>query len=312
MKKTLLLTLSFLIMGLAFASPNIQGDFSLNGNLNFDENFDTTITNDATINLFLLSKSNNVKYTIKNSTIIDSNESISNEIEQAYLLFRVPYKDNYLTFNFGKTPLDIGGDWIYNSGTPFTKNPWIASIKTKLYQREDFSSLNLEFIAKLPIQDDDKKIGARFTYDVNNKYFGTFETTFLTDKTESILCGGFNGTLFFDYGIYGKTDLQNINNFEMSLYLLKITSSSSFKFKMAYFNVINSLNILPTLSYNINSKATISFGLNTKITTNSYSLELTPLSIFSYNIVQGLDFQTQYSYSKDTNNNIKMSITHKF
>lgn len=312
MKKILLLTLSFLIMGFAFASPNIQGDFSLNGNINFDNNFETTFTNDATLNLFLLSKSNNVKYTIKNNIKIDSNEDISNEIEQAYLQFRIPYKDNYLTFNMGKTPLDIGGDWVYNSGTPFTNNPWIASIKTKLYQREDFSSLNLEFIAKLPIQDVDKKIGARFTYDVNNIYFGTFETTFLTDKTESILCGGFNGTLFFDYGIYGKTDLQDINNFEMSLYLLKITSVSIFKFEMAYFNVYNSLNILPTVAYNINSKATLSFGLNTKIATNNYSIELTPLSIFSYNIVQGLDFQTQYSYSKDTNNNITMTITHKF
>jgi len=321
MKKIFSLCFILLIMGSAFAEPSIQGDFSLNGNLFIDNSLDTNVSSNALINLYLSSKSNNVKYTIKNATTIASTTDVTNDIEQAYIQFRIPYKENYLIFTMGKTPLDIGSDGLINSGTPFyinyssfpsiiQTNPWIASMKVKLLQLPDFKSINMELILKLPVEDTDSKAGTRLTFDVNNKYFGTLEASFLSDLTQSILSGGINGTLFFDYGIYAKTDLQNVKNFEASLFLLKIISDYSFKFEALYNNSSKSLNLLPSLTMNINTKVSSAFILSTTYINKSFTLM--PMLSINLNIVQGLDAKVIYTYSKTIKHRLSASISHKF
>ncbi len=325
MKKiNLIILLSLILITKLFSAPTIKGDFSLLSSVSFDDNLNTTIMSSSELNILLNSKSNNVIYNVKDSLIFNNlplnQNDITNTIEQAYLKFRIPFKENYLIFNFGKTPLDIGGDWIFNSGTPFetinlatleeAPNPWIASVKHKLYQNENFESLNIELIAKLPVEDTDTKIGSRLSYDINNEYFGTLETSFLTDSVESILSGGYSGTLYFDYGIYGKVDLQDLNDFEASLYLLKLIDDYTFKFEALYDNEVNTYVFLPTLSYNIDSKSTISIALNSANINNDWTL--IPTVILNQNIVQGLDFTLNYLYSTMENHNISFTISHKF
>jgi hypothetical protein len=335
MKKIFLSIIALLIItNTIFATTTIKGDFSLSELVNIDDSFNTTNFSFANLNLFLNSSSNNVKYTVKGTVNyyydIITNPSqpkynTSFEISQAYLKFRIPFNNNYLTFNFGKTPLDIGGDWQFNSGTPFdttystslltntsdNNNPWIASAKTRLFDLKDFKSLNLELLFKFPFEDSDTKAGARITYDVNSASFGTFETSFLTDNSETILAGGFNGTLFFDYGLYAKNDLQDLNNFEASFYLLKIFSDYTFKFEGLYENEIDTYTILPSISYAINAKNSISFMAIT-IYNETTDWMLSPVISFTQNIVQGLDFNFVYSYSKATKNSLAFNITHKF
>jgi len=317
-------------MGSIFATTSIKGAYSLTGGLYLDSSFNTTETSSSSIDLYLLSRSNDVKYTIKSSldfyypstedgdTTVE--EYIQDSIEQAYLQFRVPYKENYLTFNFGKTPLDIGGDWLFNSGTPFdydktsifddVTNPWIASVKTKLFELEDFQSINLEVIAKLPIEDGDSKIGGRLTYDINNSNFGTLESSFLTNYSSSILSGGINGNYFFDYGIYGKIDLQDHSDFESSIYLLKIYPKITYKFEALYTNDDETLYLFPTISFTIDTKSSLSTALFT--TLNDGDFELSPYISYQFNILQGLDISATYFYSTDTEHLIFATITHKF
>lgn len=335
MKKISLIILSSLfLINCLYSSPSIKGDFSLNSYVNIDNNFDITMDSNAEINLFLNSSSNNVKYTIKNSTLLFYQASSApttapitsiNTFEQAYLKFRIPYKESYLIFNFGKTPLDIGGDWLFNSGTPFetystfdpstltlveAPNPWIASVKHKLFQNENFESLNIELIAKLPIEDDDSKIGGRLTYDINNNHFGTIETSLLTDKSESILSGGYSGTLYFDYGIYGKIDLQDIDDYEASFYLLKLIEDYTIKFEALYDNEASTYILLPSFSYNIDSKSTASLALNAARISDSWTL--IPTVSLNQNIVQGLDFTLNYYYTTVLKHTLGLTITHKF
>ena len=333
MKKIFLSIIALLIItNTIFATTTIKGDFSLSELVNIDDSFNTTNISFANLNLFLNSSSNNVKYTVKGSVNYNPTTLYNPKfnLEQAYLKFRIPFNNNYLTFNFGKTPLDIGGDWQFNSGTPFdttystslltntsdNNNPWIASAKTRLFDLKDFKSLNLELLFKFPFEDSDTKAGARITYDVNSASFGTFETSFLTDKSETILAGGFNGTLFFDYGLYAKTDLQDLKNFQASFYLLKLFSDYTFKFEGLYENEIDTLNIpqyifLPSISYAINAKNSISFMAVT-IYNETTDWMLSPVISFTQNIVQGLDFNFVYSYSKATKNSLAFNITHKF
>ncbi len=320
MKKIISLCLVLTIaMASSFSTTTIKGDFSLTGELYLDSDFNASESSTSTIDLFLLSKSNNVKYTIKNSTDITTDSEIENTIEQAYLQFRTPYKENYLTFSFGKIPLDIGGDWIFNSGTPFeydsksifdeVENPWIASVKTKLYETEDYKSINFEAIAKLPLEDGDSKVGGRLTYDINNDYFGTVETSFLTDYSSSILSGGFNGNYFFDYGIYAKTDLQEIEDFEASIYLLKLYPSFTYKFEALYTNDDQTLYLLPTVSYVIDNKSSLSASLYTTYSDGDF--DLNPYILYNFNILQGLDISAYYIYYSNTHN-LSATITHKF
>ncbi|MGD1821321.1 MAG: hypothetical protein ACPKM0_00985 [Pleomorphochaeta sp.] len=320
MKKLIsILFISILFINNIFSSPTIKGDFSLYSYLNFDNEFNSTLTSTSEINLYLNSSSNNVKYTLKDNILITT--STSNNIEQAYLKFRIPYKENYLIFNFGKIPLDIGGDWTFNSGTPFetyenlstleeADNPWIASINTKLYKNDNFQSLNFELIAKLPIEEDDAKIGGRLYYDINNEHFGTIETSFLTDYSESILCGGLNGTLYFDYGIYAKVDIQNPEDFETSIYLLKLIEDYTMKFEALYDNESTTFYILPTLSYNLSQKSVAYISLPSIYDTQSWTL--TPTIYLNQNIVQGLDFTLSYYYSESVNHTLAFSVTHNF
>lgn len=320
MKKiiSLCLVLTIAIASL-FATTTIKGDFSLTGELYLDSDFNISESSTSTIDLFLLSKSNNVKYTIKNSTDITTESDIENTIEQAYLQFRTPYKENYLTFSFGKIPLDIGGDWYFNSGTPFdydktsifdeVDNPWIASVKTKLYETEDYKSINFEAIAQLPLEDGDSKIGGRLTYDINDDYFGTVETSFLTDYSSSVLSGGFNGNYFFDYGIYAKADLQELDDFEASIYLLKIYPSFTYKVEALYTNDDETLYIFPTVSYIANSKTTLSASLFTTFIDGDFNFS--PYITYSFNILQGLDISAYYIYYSN-NHNLSATITHKF
>jgi len=319
-----LILINFIFIGSIFSTPTIKGDFTLSNSLNFDNNFDTTFSSSPELNLYLNSSSNNVKYTIKNSIkyLNDSElKNATNFVEQAYLKFRIPYKDNYLIFNFGKTPLDIGGDWVFNSGTPFNsyidyitltkaQNPWIASVKHKLYQNDKFQSLNLEIIAKLPVEYSDKKIGGRLTYDINNQKFGTLETSILTNKSESIISGGINGTLYFDYGIYGKIDLQEFNDFEGSIYLLKLIDDYTIKLEALYDNELPTYFFLSTLSYNLNPKTNINGNLKSIYANSQWTL--TPSIYLNQNIVQGLDSTLSYVYSKEKKHFISFSITHKF
>jgi len=322
MKKiSFIIICSLLFIANLQSSPSIKGDFSLLSNINIDDNFNTNITSSSELNFILNSKSNNIIYTVKDSLIFnDLTNDITNTIEQAYLKFRIPYKENYLIFNFGKTPLDIGGDWIFNSGTPFETidittlqekdNPWIASVKYKLYESENYESLNLELIAKLPVEDTDLKIGGRLSYEINNEYFGTLETSFLTDKTESIISGGYSGTLYFDYGIYGKVDLQDFHDYEASFYLLKLIEDYTLKFEALYDNEILTYILLPTFSYNLDSKSTTSISLNAANINNNWTFM--PTVSLNQNIVQGLDFTLNYLYSSTLNHNLSFTVSHKF
>lgn len=329
MKKIYFLLISSLFMSSIFATTTIKGETSLSSGLYFDSSFNTTDFSEASIDLYLLSKSNDVKYTIKSSldfiypstsNSTDISAYIQDTIEQAYLQFRVPYKENYLTFNFGKTPLDIGGDWVFNSGTPFNyektsifdevTNPWIASVKTKLFELKDFQSINLELIEKLPLEDGDTKIGGRLTYDINNSNFGTVETSFLTNTSSSILSGGFNGNYFFDYGIYGKIDLQNISDFESSIFLLKTYPEFTYRFEALYTNDDETLHLLPTISYAIDTKSNLSVSIYTTLIDEDF--ELSPYILYQFNILQGLDISAYYFYSSITNHLISATITHKF
>lgn len=327
MKKTISIILFTLIsISSIFSEPTIKGDFSLYSLLNINKDFDYLFNSASEINLFLNSSSNNVKYTIKESIYYDNGKNLVQDLEQAYLKFRIPYNDSFIVFNFGKTPLDIGGDWYFNSGTPFDtysnysslsltslpeiNNPWIASINTKLYENDNFERLNLELIAKLPVEDSDKKIGGRLYYDINNAKFGTIETSFLTNSSKSIISGGLNGTLFFDFGLYAKTDLQNLNNFEISLYLLKILENYTFKFEAMYNNNEKIFILLPTFSYNITSKSNIQ--INATSAYNNSSWTIVPTLSLNQNIVQGLDFILAYSYLNQNGHNLLFSVTHKF
>ena len=321
MKKVFFIFILSVFLSSIFATTTIKGEFSLSSSLTIDSDFNTTQESSSSIDLFLLSKSNNVKYTIKSSIDLPNQPTnVKDYIEQAYLQFRIPYKENYLTFNFGKTPLDIGGDWYFNSGSPFAGesnplnpsvfNPWIASVKTKLFESEDFKSLNLEVIAKLPVEYNDSKIGGRLTYDINNENFGTAETSFLTDYSSSILSGGINGNYFFDYGIYGKVDLQNLVDFESSIYLLKIYPSFTYKFEALYKNEDKTYSLLPTISYVIDQKSSISTSLYTTIKDNNFTF--IPIILYKFNILQGLDISINYIYSTEPNHLLSATITHKF
>lgn len=302
----------FTIVSLS-ASTTIKGDFSLNGTLNLDESFNYSIDSSANMNLYLFSKSNNVRYTIKNNTTISISDT-TNKFEQAYLQFRNPYKENHLTFTFGKTPLDIGSFTEFNSGTPFNiidGNPWIASVKAKLFELKDFQSINLELIAKLPLEDGDTKVGSRITYDINNYYFGTMEATFLSDFNDSILCGGINGNLFFDYGVYGKADLQDLNNFETSTYLLKMYPKFTYKVEAIYINSVKSLSLLSSISYIIDTKSSLTLSSLNLFEKDNW--RISPSILFNFNILQGLDFSINYSYmSKTKINSLTAIVTHKF
>lgn len=303
MKKTIVLLLVLLSTTALYSEPYFSGELTLVDTTTLFRVSDLNINNNAKANIKLNMdvKSNGVKFYLEgllNNYV--NNKSLKPLLNKAYIKYRLPYKESYMNFQIGKSYYAMGGGLIYNAGNPMLDDSyalstsstiptfWNGVITLPLYQGDDFDTLYLGFFGVLPIEDDSSKAGAFFNYEIGNKYFDNMELSILTDLDSTKLCFGYDGTLYFDYGIYGKIDLQSTDDFDFSLFLTKVYDKLTFNCEALYKNESNLLQSTPTLSYAASDKLSVSVSYLSTVAFNdevSYSNTLSGTLTFS--IVQG-------------------------
>jgi hypothetical protein len=325
MKKIILLILLIISTSVLYAEPYISGELTLSDTVNLSKASDYEIDNSAAayLTLDMDVTSNGVKFYFEELLFNDgSKEKLDQTLNKAYLKYRLPYKDSYMNFQIGKSYYSMGGGLIYNAGNPMLENSFATSLPTSMiptfwngaitlpvYQGEDFDTLYLGFNGVLPIEDDSSKIGTFLNYEIGNKYFDNMEISVLTDLSSTMLSFGYDGTLYFDYGLYGKVDLQDTDYFDISMFLTKVYDKLTFNLEALYQNntsyydgVDRVLFATPTLSYAASDKLSLVLSNTTTVSFDDdveYSNILSGSLYFS--IVQGFDiYGSIASYFNDT------------
>lgn len=324
MKKIILLILLIISTSTLYAEPYFSGELTLTDTVKLSNASDLKIDNSSTANITLNMDvtSNGVKFYFEEVLFDDgTKEKLDQSLNKAYLKYRLPYKDNYMNFQIGKSYYSMGGGLIYNAGNPMLENSFATSLTTSMiptfwngaitlpiYQGEDFDTLYLGFNGVLPIEDDSSKIGTFLNYEIGNKYFDNMEIYLLTNLDSTMLSFGYDGTLYFDYGVYGKVDLQDTNYFDISVFLTKVYDKLTFNLEALYQNNTSLYNgvdkvlfATPTLSYAASDKLSLILSNTTQATFDSGVDSSNILSgSLTFSIVQGFDvYGSLASYFND-------------
>lgn len=321
MKKIFSLLFIILITTSLYADPYFSGELVLADKINLSRNIDTynlDNTANAKLRLNMDVKSNGVKFYLEGLIYnLPKAKNLNYTLNKAYIKYRLPYKDSYINFQVGKSYYSMGGGLIYNAGNPIIKDSslvsalptvWNAVATLPLYQGENYDTLYIGFLGIIPLEESSSKAGAFLNYEINNKYFDNIEISVLSDLSSTKLCFGYDGTLYFDYGVYGKLDLQNLENFDFTVFLTKVYDKLTFNCESLYQNKKNQtsnkvLYATPTISYAATDKLSLSLSNTTTIT---FQDELTILNALSgtvkFSIVQGFDIYSTLSSEFKTSN----------
>lgn len=302
-----------------YSDPYISGEFYLYDTVTLSDASELSLINSAQayLKLDMNVNSNGVKFYFEEifDNYTDESGDITATLNKAYLKYRLPYKENYMNLQLGKSYYSMGGGSLYNAGNSLLKDStgvyilptnWNAVLDIPVYETSDYRTMHLGFIAVLPIEDDSSSIGSFVNYEIGNEYFDTVEMNFITDLSSTPLSFGYNGTLYFDYGLYFKTNLQDIERFDTSLFLIKVYDKTTLNVESLYQNKSTNFNyvdrrllyVTPTLSYAFDDKTTISASNVTLLTLDEISDSINTLTLsLTYSIVQGFDLSTSiYTY----------------
>lgn len=322
MKKTIILLLLLVSTVGLYADPYFSGELSLidTAVLSKDASDDYKVDNSAIAKLKLNMdvQSNGVKFYFEEivSNYIDNGTTatIFTDLEyilnKAYIKYRIPYKDNFINFQVGKSYYALGGGLVYNAGNPMIENSFatnnVGEIPTfwnfvstiPLYEGEDFDTLYLGLMAVLPIENDESKIGTFLNYEVGNKYFDNFELAILSDFDVTRLTFGFNGTLYVDYGINANIDLQDTEDFNANIFLTKVYDKLTLNLEALYANKTDTLYATPEITYASSDKLSLSLsGQTVAVFNNGNSFTNTLAGTVTFSIVQGFEVYSSLSTS---------------
>ncbi|MGH4037384.1 MAG: hypothetical protein ACRQFF_05995 [Sphaerochaeta sp.] len=319
MKKIIIIAVMLAVSMQLYSDPYISGEFYLYDTVTLSDASELSLINSAQayLKLDMNVNSNGVKFYFEEifDNYTDESGDITATLNKAYLKYRLPYKENYMNLQLGKSYYSMGGGSLYNAGNSLLKDStgvyilptnWNAVLDIPVYETSDYRTMHLGFIAVLPIEDDSSSIGSFVNYEIGNEYFDTVEMNFITDLSSTPLSFGYNGTLYFDYGLYFKTNLQDIERFDTSLFLIKVYDKTTLNVESLYQNKSTNFNyvdrrllyVTPTLSYAFDDKTTISASNVTLLTLDEISDSINTLTLsLTYSIVQGFDLSTSiYTY----------------
>lgn len=327
----------FALLSLNISSePYIGGKMQINDINTLSNTTDSyNIANWASFNLMLDMNvtSNGVKFYSKGLfSGTGSTSSISSELTKAYVKYRIPYRDNYINFQVGKSYYSLGGGLIYNAGNPIFENNlsfdetktyviqtnWNAVATLPLEKNENYS-LYLGIISLLPIEDTKIGAGGFLDFEIGNKYFDNFEISLFAREDENLLTLGYKGTLYFDYGIFANINLYDTKDFNISLFATKIYDKLTFNIESLYENQNETTNkallMTPSISYQVDDKLCLTITNSmTAIYNNELSIENLFVGSLSYSIVQGFTFGSSLGtkFNKDYLAILGFSMEFKF
>lgn len=277
-------------------AADISGNFTLNDTILYMNNDFSNIAK-YNLNLKLNGSTNNVKFyseaNISTAQVFDLNK--------AYIKYRLPYQDRYIPFSIGKAPFSLGGGLILNAGNILFESQnseipttWLVQGSIPFYENEDFQTLNLGLFATLPIDGETNRIGGRLTYEINNDYFENIEVNVLYSSLKTLISTGLKGSLYFDYGLYGRFDTSDIKKTEVSMFLIKVYNKLSINFEGLYKIEENKFVSTATISYQLSDKIKTSLNYNNLKTPQGYNNNIIFTNQFT--LVQGLSFATGITY----------------
>lgn len=294
-----------------FISSSLFANVNFNGKLNITNTttyINKNLTNKATYKLDfkMMTINNNVKFYSELNILPDQSDTtkISYLLNKAYIKYRIPFKDNYIKINIGKMPISLGGGLFFNAGnllfesTTYTiPTSFLAQINIPFYETKDFKTLSLSLIQTLPIEGNKNKITANLNYEIGTEYFDNIEFNLLYSLDEILFSTGFKGSLFFDYGIYGKSKYENINDFQISFFLIKVIDKLSLNFEGLYNNKISKFTYTTNVSLQLSDKikTTLSYNYLNYLSSYNHTLNLNN----EFTLVQGLSFNTGLLYNFD-------------
>lgn len=334
MKKIIIIAVMLAVSMQLYSDPYISGEFYLSDTATLSDASELSLTNSAQayVKLDMNVNSNGVKFYFEEifDNYTDESDDISTTLNKAYLKYRLPYKENYMNMQLGKSYYSMGGGSLYNAGNSLLKDStgvyvlptnWNAVLDIPVYETSDYRTMHLGFIAVLPIEDDSSSIGSFVNYEIGNEYFDTVEMNFMTDLSSTPISFGYNGTLYFDYGLYFKADLQDIERFDTSLFLIKVYDKTTLNVESLYQNKSTNdsyadrrlLYVTPTLSYSLDDKTSLTASNVTLLTLDDISDSTDTLSLsLSYSIVQGFDLSTSISTSFIEENLISIAFSSQY
>ncbi len=308
------------------AAPYISGELSLYDSVTINDSNELNETVYSSLILDMNTTSNGVKFYSEGVFIATSNSELNALLNKAYVKYRLPYNDGYMNFQVGKSYYSMGGGLIYNAGNPFLKDnrsvdestsliptSWNAVFSIPLEVDDYYDNLFLSFISTFPLQDDERGLGTLLNLEVGDKNFDNIEISIFAREDELILTSGLKGALYFDYGIFANIDLLDTENFNISLFATKIIDDFTYNVESLYENINQNLEIVPSISYQIDDKSTASISSLLAFNfESSFNYSNTLTAAYSYSIVQGFSFAASLASSFSEDNLVTLGVSMEF
>ncbi|MFA7108803.1 MAG: hypothetical protein WC162_06630 [Sphaerochaetaceae bacterium] len=305
-KLIFIIVLLLISIGGGFCSMNLSGKEGLSlSEIYYNGNWSTT--SDANLTFNLDYNTAGVKSYFQYDLSISEKEYEDN-LSKAYIKFRLPFGENYITFNAGKTNLSWGGGFAFNAGNPYF-NKYLTILSAYIPLSLNFDNGHLiyfeSFVTPPLLKSETFTGGGRMIFEFGKVLVDSFEIGGVLGETgDFTFYGGLNGNLYFDYGLYTNFSLFSFEDVEFSGYVLKYFGKFNFMAEGNYENDLISL--ILTGGYQIGEK----LGLSCEVflaKVGSY----TALGL-SYPIIQGLNAKVKLMRDTLNNYTVVFNLEHSF
>lgn len=238
-----------------YSEPSFTGKMELYNTttLAMEEEDDATASNSASalLTFDMATQTNGVKFygelLLEPETMDTNLSNVTFTLNKAYVKYRIPYKESYLNFQGGKSYYDMGGGLVYNAGNSFiedssqassTARPtrWIVVAEIPLYTSPSYHTVFVGPLFALPLEDEETGVGAFINYEIGSQAIDAIEMNLLYEENKSTLSFGYNGTHFFDYGMYAKVDFSHPSSFDVSFFASKMQNKMTYYIETLYQN----------------------------------------------------------------------------
>jgi hypothetical protein len=238
-----------------YSEPSFTGKMELYNTTSLarEEESDATTSNTASalLTFDMATLSNGVKFygelLVEPKTMETDLSNVTFTLHKAYVKYRIPYKESYLNFQGGKSYYDMGGGLVYNAGNSFIEDSakasstalptrWIVAAQIPLYTSPEYHTLFVGPLVALPLEDEETGVGAFMNYGIRSQAIDAIEMNLLYEENQSTLSFGYNGTLFFDYGLYAKVDFSHPTSFDISCFASKMQDKMTYYIEALYQN----------------------------------------------------------------------------